>query len=103
MEKVIRGKLVAVLYSPEYGAGWFTWNDEHEELLFHPEIVKMVEEDRRADIPEWVKQNISDSVYTGGCRDLEIAWVPVGTLFKVDEYDGSEQIKFITDIGWITA
>jgi hypothetical protein len=26
MEKVIRDGKVAVLYSPGYGAGWYSWN-----------------------------------------------------------------------------
>ena len=50
MEKVKRNGMVAVLYSPDYGAGWFTWNSDVEECIFHPEIVKMVEENRQAEI-----------------------------------------------------
>ena len=42
MEKVIRDGQVAVLYSPGYGAGWFTWHGV-EELLFDPKVVDMLE------------------------------------------------------------
>ena len=56
MEKVIRNGLVAVLYSPGYGAGWFSWNPGHQELLFHPKLVEMVEQKRNNEIDEdWVK------------------------------------------------
>lgn len=52
MEKVIRDGHVAVLYSPGYGAGWFTWNENHKELLFHPKLVEMVEQKRSSEINE---------------------------------------------------
>jgi hypothetical protein len=42
MDKVIRDGKVAVLYSPGYGAGWYSWHD-NEELLYDPVIVDMVE------------------------------------------------------------
>lgn len=41
MEKVINNGEVAVLYSPGYGAGWYTWGAPLE-LVFHPKIVEMV-------------------------------------------------------------
>ena len=31
-------------------------------------------------------------VYCGGTNNLIIKWVPVGTRFRIDEYDGSESI-----------
>ena len=42
MEKVIRDGKVAVLYSPGYGAGWYSWHDI-EDLLYDPAVVEMVE------------------------------------------------------------
>jgi hypothetical protein len=35
--------------------------------------------------------------------DLEIAWVPVGTKFKISEYDGSESVIFVEDLDLIIA
>lgn len=94
MEKVIRDGHVAVLYSPGYGAGWFTWNENHKELLFHPKIVEMVEQNRNSEINEdWVKDNLGiANAYTGGAEDLRIEWIPQGTRFIINEYDGSESI-----------
>ena len=46
MDKVIVNGKVAVLYSPGYGSGWYTWNQEFPELIFSPAIVKMVIEER---------------------------------------------------------
>lgn len=94
MEKVIRDSHVAVLYSPGYGAGWFTWNENHKELLFHPKLVEMVEQNRNSEINEdWVKDNLGiANVYTEGAEDLRIEWIPQGTRFIINEYDGSESI-----------
>lgn len=55
MNKVIENGLVAVLYSPGYGAGWSTWNLEkelNETLLFHPSLVEMVRNNRQDEIDE---------------------------------------------------
>jgi len=55
MEKYIEGNKVAVLVSPGYGAGWFTWNFERE-LIFSRKIVKMIMEGRRDEITEkWIE------------------------------------------------
>lgn len=102
MQKVIRGGKVAVLYSPGYGAGWYTW-DVHIEGLFHPELVEAVE--RRAsstEIKEIAERLFGDNYY-GGADQLRIEWIPVGTQFRIEEYDGSESIYVQSDHTFITA
>jgi hypothetical protein len=96
MEKVIRDGNVAVLYSPGFGAGWYSWNTEHKEILFHPKLVEMIEAGRAKEIDDkWVKENLDIDIYTGGAYDLKIEWLPEGTAFHIDEYDGSESIQTI--------
>ena len=41
--------------------------------------------------------------YFGGVEDLIIEWMPMGTEFEVDEYDGSESIRYKENEYWITA
>ncbi len=96
-EKVRNDKgQVAVLYSPGYGSGWYTWNLDCPELLFHPALVKMVQEGRQSELnTEKVAELIGNpdfSSYCGGARDLRIMWLNEGTRFRVDEYDGSEKV-----------
>lgn len=100
MEKVIRDGKVAVLYSPQYGAGWYSWNTEHKALLFHPKLVALVESDQRELITEdWVLENLGIAdVYCGGAETLVIEWLPVGTAFRVDEYDGFEIVRTESDL-----
>jgi len=91
MEKVIRDGKVAVLYSPGYGAGWSTWGGGVERI-FHPPTVAWVEGGKVGPCPYLV---VDPYGYMGGANDLEIEWLPIGTVFEIDEYDGSESIRVI--------
>jgi hypothetical protein len=100
MEKVIRNNEVAVLISHGFGAGWYSWNMKHQELLYHPKLVEMVEQGRANEIDkDWVKDNLGiEDVYCGGVRGLKIHWLPIGTAFEVDEYDGAESLRTSADL-----
>jgi hypothetical protein len=50
MEKVIRDGKVAVLISQGWGAGWYSWHRDKQELLFSPKLVEMVEQNRKNEI-----------------------------------------------------
>lgn len=116
MNKVIRDGMVAVLYSPGYGAGWSTWssvNVESDSLLFDPSVVTLVEDKdagriTREQLVELVEaycdQKYGENrVYCGGVDDLVIEWIPEGTQFKINEYDGSESIEYKENDYWVTA
>jgi hypothetical protein len=38
-----------------------------------------------------------------GAEDLTVAWIKEGVEFVIEEYDGSENIKFKSDFEWMTA
>ena len=101
MERVIRDGQVAVLYSPEYGAGWYSCH-QIEELLFDPSIVAWLEAEETDKILSYVTLKYPDA-YVGGLKDLSILWLPEGTVFRVDEYDGNESIYLKEQERWITA
>jgi hypothetical protein len=92
MEKVIRNGKVAVLYSPGFGAGWYSWIHVPE-VLFDPEIVALVEANKNSEIPALVVKKYGDKYYTGGAAGLRIKWLPIGTQFEISEYDGSEDVR----------
>lgn len=100
MEKLIRDGKVAVLISHGFGAGWYSWSSNNEALLFHPKLVEMVEQGKADQIDEdWVKENLGiEDVYCGGASDLQIHWLPVGTAFQVEEYDGAESLRTMDDL-----
>lgn len=99
MEKVIKNGEVAICYSPHFGAGWSTWasREQRETLIFHPAIVNMVLKDRQSEITkQWMVNNLGkeyEDVYLGGADDLCVEWVPIGTVFRIAEYDGWERVE----------
>ena len=99
MNRLIRDGRVAVLVSPGHGAGWSSWNSEHEEILFDPALVELVEQEKWDELQAFVTLKYPD-IYAGGLRDLQIEWVPEGTEFVINEYDGSETLEVKDDIVW---
>ena len=103
--KVIRDGKVAVLYSPGFGAGWSTWNSENSDLLFDSIIVDFVLNKSE----NWIEGVVAycsiayTGLYDGGVSDLEVMWIPVGSQFLVEEYDGSESVVLKDEMNWITA
>jgi hypothetical protein len=92
-EKYIKNGKVAVLISPSYGAGWFTWNKKHVELLFDKEIIQQIlfNDNRKALI---VAQTYNKYFTINTINDLKVVWLDKGTQFFVDEYDGKEAIRY---------
>ena len=107
MKKLIRDGKVAVLISPGFGAGWYTWH-RVEELLFDPKVVEMLEaKSKLDDIEKYCEDTYGKGpekyIYLGGLDKLEVFWLPVGTLFRIDEYDGSETLQVKEDMHWMVA
>ena len=109
-EKYVRDGKVAVLVSLGYGAGWSTWNREHEEfLLFDRELVELVLAGKRSEAGDLAESKVEehcgehDCIYTGGSDNLHVAWVVQGESFRVSEYDGSESLQFESEEKWVTA
>ena len=117
MEKVIRDGKVAVLYSPNYGAGWSTSNYKNltdtDVLLFDPVIVVLVEKCEKGEISHICmcdkimyycdNKYGENAVYYGGVPDLTIAWIPIGKEFRIIEYDGHESIEYKEYVKWSKA
>jgi hypothetical protein len=97
MKKVIRDGKVAIIYHPSFGAGWYTWNEDYKEMMYHPQLVQKILDDEQKDLTEeWVKAVLGiDSekhLYCGAAGELKIEWLPIGTAFRISEYDGFESV-----------
>ena len=42
-DKVIHDGKVAVIYSPGFGAGWYSWNTDYPDIIFDPQVVFWIE------------------------------------------------------------
>lgn len=103
MDKVVRDGKVAVLISPGFGAGWYTWHGI-EELLFDPVVVDMVENGRVSEVETYVNKKYPDEhPYFGGVEELVVKWVPQGERFRIEEYDGSEKLRLESQEKWLSA
>lgn len=101
MRKLIRDGKVAVLISPNFGSGFHTWGFPLE-AVFDPELVLLVEAGDCDAVQRYCETHWPNN-YSGGARDLIVVWVPIGTQFRIHEYDGSESIQTLDDTVWYTA
>lgn len=98
---------IGVLVSPGYGAGWSTWNQEElaydkrvvEYWLSHKddqkwmgEIASYEKNQTQIDAKEHFKSLGYDGVYFGGFKQIRLEFVPSGVPFRIDEYDGWENL-----------
>jgi hypothetical protein len=104
MNKLVRDGQVAVLYSPDYGAGWSTWasSEIREAVMFDPAMVELVEQEKWEELEVYVTLKYPD-FYKGGLRDLQIEWMTEGTQFIINDYDGNESIQKRDSTDWYTA
>jgi len=104
MEKLVRDGKVAVLVSPGFGAGWSTWNQTEygHEMIFDPVLAAYVDEGKIEEAKTYVSMRFPEA-YDGGVDDLVVHWVPVGTAFRIHEYDGSESIEVKEEMDWVVA
>lgn len=103
VDKVIRDGKVAVLYSPEFGAGWSTWAytpELKEQMVFCPALVFALE---KGEDPIVVGEALFPNEYHGGLNDLKVFWIPMGERFRISEYDGSESIELLDQMSYYTA
>lgn len=102
MKKVIRDGKVAVLYSPGFGAGWYTWNTGVTELIFDSVIVNAVLEGNKEKAHARAKE-LCPNGYFGGVDNLKVGWVPVGMAFEITEYYGNESLNIIGKQSYLIA
>lgn len=97
MDKVVRNGEVAVIVSPGFGAGWSTWANDGERAAFDPDIVAWIEGGKVGEPP------VRNGDYAGGLRDAVVMWIPEGTRFYIDEYDGHENLVIYSGDHYLTA
>jgi hypothetical protein len=100
MKKVVRDGKVAVIVSPGYGFGFYTYGAPVE-AIFDPVLVELVENEKYKDAANYIEKTYPDAYI--GDADLNVRWIPEGTKFRIDEYDGAENIVLLDETNYITA
>lgn len=113
-----------VIYSPSYGAGFTTWNAEikpHDEAMicaiikegtitgvyddggYNDSIEVEIDEKPLAEIIKKLGYS-TEHLYLGCCDDeFMIEFVKKGSLFRINEYDGSESVEVFAPGYYFTA
>ena len=95
MNKLEKDGKVAVMISPGFGAGWSTWSSEFRDtLLFDAEIAQAVIDGDKAKAAQLAMEKCP-GFYAGGAGGLMVEWIDKGSVFEVEEYDGSESLHII--------
>lgn len=95
MEKLEQNGMVAVVISPDFGAGWSTENqDVAETLLMDKEIAEAVLKGDRRLAVEIAKRKTRETLFYCGISDACVQWIPKGTRFDVVQSEGNESIVF---------
>jgi hypothetical protein len=90
---------VAILYSSGYGAGWASWNCEHTlQIATDSRIIQyrfFGKNYSKMNFEKFMTQIIGFEIapYDGGFKSTQVEFIPEGTMFRINEYDGSESIE----------
>jgi hypothetical protein len=103
MQKLIRNGCVGIIYSPGHGAGWYSGNIDQPEILFDPALIDFIEKQEWAKFREYMVLKYPSVYVSERNLDLEIEWLPEGTEFRVEEYDGAEGIVLKHQVNWLVA
>ena len=97
-KKYIRDGNLAVVISTGYGAGFSTWNYDHKvEIATDSRIVERVLSKNFTNIKGFI-ESLGYDVYEA--KNLGIAWVPVGSFWRVKEEDGNEYVDILDISKW---
>ena len=102
MEKVICDGMVAIVYSPGFGAGLYTWNQQYPDMVFDPMLVNLIETGKIDEAHTYAALRWPDA-YLDGLDSAVVDWIPQGTVFRIYEYDGSETIEIQEKMNWMIA
>ena len=97
-------KEYGVLVSRGHGSGWSSWNTEA--LAYDRKVIEYWLSHKYShldEVEEWLAANGYPHTYVSDTnwRTLELEWDPVGTYWRVREYDGAESVEILNLANWI--
>lgn len=100
-KRLVKDGKTAVLISPGFGAGWYSWNTEHPGMIFDVDIIQaVIDGDKHKACAIAIERY---DAYAGGGDRLVVQWVPQGMRFEITEYDGFESLTIIDQTEYLVA
>jgi hypothetical protein len=59
--------------------------------MFNKKYVEMVLQGKLEELQAEVEKKLNR--YIDGAQGLRVYWVPIGTVFRINEYDGNESLE----------
>jgi hypothetical protein len=94
--------MVGIVHSEFHGCGWSTWHNLDPDMMFDPALVDLVLDGDKNKIEMYIKLRWPDTEHII-IPKLAVTFVPEGTRFRIEEYDGLETVVTEQDYAWITA
>ena len=91
--------MTKVLVSAGFGAGWSTWNTQWDDCSTDAALVALVDEGLHASAKQYADEKW-EGCYTGGLRDCYVVEVATGDYWRINEYDGSENLEILNIDNW---
>lgn len=100
MEKYVNDSgQIGVLVSGGFGAGWSTWGEDSNFLSMDKTLVEMkLNNAPQEEVEAYCEKVKGVAPYMGGWDDARVEWIDKGTSFTIEEYDGSESLRTISNL-----
>lgn len=103
--------LVGVLRSLTYGSGWSTWAPEYSRnMIFDYDIISFIVRNSKNECTNSLSYedlrllnaliNQKYPSFVTMPTYLTVDWVPMGSTFRIEEYDGAESIRYFKQYSW---
>jgi hypothetical protein len=108
MKRLVRDGLIAVLYTNDYGGGWYSWHG-YLPALYDPGLVELIEQKQYKKAHAYVEAKQAAGewpdfyVHEITIENLAVDWVVPNREFRITEYDGLETLEYRDDIRWTVA
>lgn len=104
VDRYIAGGRVAVIYSPNFGAGWSTWiHQSDRNPVFDPILAYLIHNDCLPGEIYNTATFLYPHDYIDGIQDAKLKFVNRGVQFIIKEYDGAESVVMMGEISYNVA
>lgn len=88
---LIRDGKFAVIHTGSFGAGWSAYSRRWKEMATDRGLAELILDGKTKEAVEYAKTKWPGCC-TNGLFVCKLTWLPLGTAFRIHEYDGIESV-----------